>query len=105
MTFVCLCISIYQNFILLRNFFNYDTVRKIEEKNIEGPMLTPDVIFCQDPPNFNSSHDLITGPISSWRSNIGVGYNFLREANVTVRKLTTFYKVIVKKIVKRGQLC
>ena len=90
----CLGASIYQNVLLIKNYFNYDTVHKIEEKSVEGSMLTPDIIFCRDPPNFNASEDLIAGPILSWKSNLGANYDFLRQANVTIRKISTFYKVL-----------
>ena len=59
--FVCLCASVFQNGTLINNYFKYETVRKIDEIELEGPMYTPEIIICGDPPNLNINQSLILG--------------------------------------------
>ena len=86
----CLTISIYQNIVLIKNYFKYDTVQKIDEMTVEGLMNTPEIILCRDPPNFNKSSKMF--------QSIAL-HNFELETavenfNPSVQKFNTFYKVI-----------
>ena len=57
----------------------------IEEKTEEGPMITPTIIICSDPPNNNESDNLIKS----------VQFRNLEDTNITIetKKLVTIFKV------------
>ena len=56
-------------------------------------MHTPEIIFCSDPPNYNRSTDIILGDILAWKPNAGIGYDYVKRANVTIKKIQTLLKV------------
>ena len=83
----------YQNIVLIQNYLKYETVRKIDNRNIEGEMNTPDIVLCRDPPNYNKNSTLIHGDILLWKSEADIINGNVDIANISVKKLNTFHKV------------
>ena len=91
---LCLGASIYQNFLLIRNYFQYDTVYKNEEITIAGNMFTPDLLICRDPPIFNETESVIqNNVVRLWNSRNGNGFEDLAKFPYEHKKIVTMYKV------------
>ena len=59
MTFGCIFFTTAQIGEQIHNFENYDTVWQISEKYPPDEILTPLIIFCSEPHNFESDSDIV----------------------------------------------
>ena len=93
---LCLGASIYQNFLLIKNYFKRDTVYKNEEITFEGNMFTPDLLICRDPPIYNDTESVIqNNKIRLWNSRNGNGFEDLAKFSYEHKKIVTMYKVVL----------
>ena len=80
-TLACISITITQIGLLIKNFEKGDTVWQVSEIKLTKT-LTPLVLFCSDPHNFDLKSDLVYKPNNSF---------FL-----PIKKLETTLKVCIK---------
>ena len=78
MTIACVLITVLSVYRLIEKFERRDTVWKISEMKI-NKMLTPLVIFCSEPHNFDPKSDLV--------------YRSKHAKTLQIKQLTTSMKV------------
>ena len=81
----CVACALFQCVLLIDNFNAKDTLRKNQEVAVRGPMATPLVVVCSDPPLRHAHTDIVTTCQDSARQDLDTAF--------TVRRINTLFKV------------
>ena len=65
---ICISATIYQSILLLDNYNSKGTLVKNTEEFYAGPMETPNIVLCSDPPHNDPDTDFIREAGPSWSS-------------------------------------
>ena len=74
----CTICAMIQCIALIDDYNARDTLRKVSQKYFHGPMPTPMLVVCSDPPQWDSSVEIVTP---------------CPKTNITMRKFYTSFKV------------
>ena len=81
----CVACALFQCVLLIDNFNAKDTLRKNQEVLVRGPMATPLVVVCSDPPLRHAHTDIVTTCQDSARQDLDTAF--------TVTRINTLFKV------------